>query len=539
MTVNTTTSTTSTVEVLLLVVEERVDEYLGVGYLTAALRAAGVGVRVAQWERKIDRDDLEAWLWQAKDLKLVGIPWLYIFSEPRVARVARLVKEIRPDIRIVVGGHPVTFEYLRVLSDHPYLDFVVRGEGDHAIVELLDAVREDVEPSHVAGLAYRSADGKIIETEARGQIADLDTLPRAERDTLLQVLDTYEDVSSVVVRMIGSRGCYARCEFCSMVAFYDLDNAGMRWRPRSVDEIGDELKHIAETMGLHRFWFCDDELIGPPRVGVPRLMALANRIRRDIPGIEWGFDTRANGVAALLPDQLATLRAAGLRVVAMGLESGSQAALRRLNKGMDVQSNWRAVEALAAAGIDYRYGFIMYDPGTTLVDIQLNLEFLAFAGPHRICNTGAYRLLNAEFPEIGTPLAKRLGITAHEVDTATVNSFPRLEEKALGYSFAETSISRFRNLCHTLASAVVEPVMIPRPVNEPSFRADTWWTGINYHPRNISAMDAFLETMRWLVMHVEEETPDDELIVEMTRRFEDGFHSRQGHQSTAGLAACV
>jgi hypothetical protein len=525
------------VEVLLLVAEERVDEYLGVGYLTAALRAAGASVRVAQWERSADRCDLEAWLRQADSLRLVGIPWLYIFSEPRVVEVARLVKEVRPEVSVVVGGHPVTFECRRALRAHPTIDYVIRGEGDYAIVELLTAIRDGVEPAHVAGLAYRGAGGEIVETSPRGQIADLDALPQAARDTLLQVLDTYEDPATVVVRMISSRGCYARCEFCSMVAFYDLDGAGMKWRPRGVNAISDELKQIRETMGLRRFWFGDDELVGPPKVGIPRLMALAERIRRDVPGIEWGFDARANGIAALTSEQLTTLRDAGLRVVAMGLESGSQAALRRMNKGMDVRSNWRAIEALRAAGIDYRYGFIMYDPGTTLADLQQNLEFLDFAEPHRICNTGPYRLLNAEFPEVGTPLAKRLNIVTHAIDTTRVNNFPKLEERSLGYAFADPRISRFRRLCHAVASDVIEPKMIPRPVNEPPFRADTWWTGINYQPRNVDAMHAFLSTMGWLLENVDHVRTDDELISELTRRFESDFGELQDRRPASAPEA--
>lgn len=489
-------------QVLFIVPERRVDEYLGVGYLSAALRLKGVGTETVQWALSGARETVEKLLESESDLRLVGIPWLYIFSEPRVVEVARLIKSARPDVKVVVGGHPATFEYVRILKSYPEIDFVVRGEGDHSIVELYHAVRDGATPVNVRGVAYRDSNGLVITTSPRPQMPDLDEIPDPARDTLEHVIGHYGSADRVLARMIGSRGCYARCEFCSMVSFYSLDGHGMLWRPRSPEKMFDEIVQLVSRYGVRKFWFADDEFVGPPRVGVPRLLQFAELLTSSALDIEFGFDARANGITAFTQVQLAYLRRAGLRVVAMGLESGSQGALDRMNKGMRVESNREAVTRLREASIDYRYGFIMYDEQTTLRDLRDNINFLRFAEPHKICNTGAFRLLNAEFPEVGTPLFKRYGLETHTVNLKAAGDFPRLDESQLGYNFACHVVSHYRRLLLKLACEEVEPTMIPRRENESPFCADVWY-GVNSDARNVAVMQAFLGCHEWLLDRIE------------------------------------
>ncbi|HBX79129.1 MAG TPA: hypothetical protein DEG43_15915, partial [Acidimicrobiaceae bacterium] len=485
--------------VILLVAESRVDEYLGVGYLTSSLRDAGFDVEVFQLAFPGHADELARRLGSSRRVVLVGIAWLYDSSAPLVADAARLVKQVRADVPVVVGGHPPSLSPGQALALAADIDYVLRGEGDHNIVVLagiLDTLQGSVES--VPGIAVRKGDSVLL-GEAPAQIADLEALGLAARDTLQHVLSQAASPAAVVARLCGSRGCYARCEFCSMVSFYNLDGAGMKWRHRSAKAIVDEIEQLVESYQVSRFWFVDDEFLGTPKEHGERALAVAQRIIERRLDIEWGFDARANGVAGLPPGGPELLRSSGVRVVAMGLESGSQAALKRLNKGIRVESNRLAVERLRASGIEHRFGFIMFDPGTTMEDLRLNVDFVRFAEPHRICNTGPFRLLNAEYPEVGTPLAIRLGVGATTSEALVEQNKPRLSEDGLGYAFDDDRVGRTRRLLFDFAQTVVEGVMTPRPVGEPSLLSEVWWGGTNHLPENVAAMNAFLDVFDWVL----------------------------------------
>lgn len=483
----------------LVISESRVDEYLGIGYLAAALREAGFGVEVFQMSFPGHTEMLADLLRSAADVPLVGITWLYDASAPLAANAASFVKSIRSDVPVVVGGHPPTLSPQQALALATDVDFVLRGEGDYSVVALANIVSTGVgSPSEVSGIAYRSDDSVFVGT-APSQIAELDSLEWPARDTLTHVLSRAPRPETVVARLCGSRGCYARCEFCSMVSFYNLDGAGMKWRHRSPDQVVSEIGHVVENHGVRRFWFVDDEFLGIPKEQGRRALEIARLILDSGIETEWGFDTRANGIAGLPADGLQLLRASGVRVVAMGLESGSQAALKRLHKGMQVKSNWDAVERLREAGIEHRFGFIMYDQGTTLEDLRLNVDFVRFAEPHRICNTGPFRLLNAEYPEVGTPLAIKLGIGSTTAEALSQQNKPKLSQDGLGYTFNDARVARIREMLFTFAQRVVEPAMTPRPIEEPFLLSEVWWEGTNYLPENVAAMSAFLDVHDWVL----------------------------------------
>ncbi|MCW2934347.1 MAG: Radical domain protein [Actinomycetia bacterium] len=484
---------------MLIVAEDRIDEYLGVGYLAAALRAANVECQIFQWQLDSHRAEVTGLLESSAAIPLLGITWLYDSSVGRVAEISAISKRLRPLTPVVVGGHPPSLNPAQCLLLAPDVNFVLRGEGDHsirALVKVLEAPAPDL--AAVPGLAYRANDAVHV-TAPPSQIADLDALQWPARDTLRHVLDRGADPGSVVARMCTSRGCYARCEFCSMVSFYNLDGAGMKWRFRTPLDVASEMEHVAREYGVSRFWFVDDEFLGPPRDAGKRAIDIATAIVASGIQVEWGFDTRANGVVALSDDGLMTLRQAGLRVVAMGLESGSQAQLKRFNKGMKVESNWAAVRRLREFGIDHRFGFIMYDPETSFGDLLYNIDFARYAEPHRICNTGPFRLLNAEYPEVGTPFAAKLGVQRTSSEAQQERVKPKLPTSGLGYEFTDPRVGHLRNMLFRFARDVVEPSMIPRPLHESDLQADVWWQGTNYLPVNVAAMTAFLDVYEWAV----------------------------------------
>jgi hypothetical protein len=298
----------------------------------------------------------------------------------------------------------------------------------------------------------------------------------------------------------------------------------MKWRPRDEASVVVEIRGLVERYGAKSFWFVDDEFLGPPGRSAQRLLNFA-RLLGPL-GVEFGFDARADAVAALTPSLLAVLRGAGLRVVSMGIESGSQRQLDRMGKGLRVEANLRAIEALRAAGLDYRFGFIMYDRGTTREDLRDNLAFLRFAGPQRICNTGPFRLLNAEFPEIGSRLYRALGIRSPQFASDTPPDLPRLSEEQLGYRIHDRSVARHRALLRSLALAVVEPRMVARSLGPNSAPQDIWF-GPNLLARNVAAMNAFLDCHQWLLDRLDERLDDHDALAALSAVFIQALWRRE------------
>lgn len=483
-------------DAIFVVPEERINEYLGVSYLQAALARRGMSSKVLQGPPDRVEPVLEELVSGARPPRWVGIACLYVFSAPSVRGIARRVKSRSPATKIVVGGHGATFNWARLLADVPEIDFVIRGEADEALPTLC----ETPTPLAVPGVAGRDERGAPRAGPDPCPIEALDALPFPARDALRQVIGQ-RGTEATLVQVMGSRGCYAACRFCSMVAFYSLDGRPMRWRPRSPESVARELAALKSEFGVRHFWFVDDEFIGPPRIGQARLQRMAELL--EPLEVEFGFDARSSGVAALSAQDLTRLRGAGLRVVSMGLESGAQAALDRLNKRLSLENNREAIRRLRSCGIEYRYGFIMYDRLTSPRDLHDNLELLRFAEPHRICNAGAHRLLNAEFPEMGSALHRELGLTGDLVGEGMQQNLPNLDERELGYSFEDNRVGQYRCLLRRLACQAVEPAMVGRCLDVPQPGWDVWF-GMNKHPQNVAVMGAFLAAHEWLLVRIDE-----------------------------------
>ncbi len=199
-------------------------------------------------------------------------------------------------------------------------------------------------------------------TPPRPLIADLDALPFPRR--------TPEMLSLREMNVAGSRGCYGSCTFCTINPFY---GGRSRWRPRAPERVADE---IAALLASHpdkdRFYFVDPNFFGPAPRGRRRALTLA-RLLRERFDIRFGLEGRVDDIDEEVVEALV---AAGFDEILIGLESGSDETLRRLNKHTSVEQNRRALRILRSYGVEPNVGFIMFEPESSLEDIRVNLAFL-------------------------------------------------------------------------------------------------------------------------------------------------------------------
>jgi radical SAM superfamily enzyme YgiQ (UPF0313 family) len=338
---------------------------LGLGYLTSVLRQYGYSVQVVDIEQ--DFEDILKIAQQLNPL-LIGFSLIFQFFIDRYATLLYGLRALGIDCHFTMGGHFPSLSYEQTLELVPELNSVVRFEGEATLVELADAISTGKDWRGIDGIAYRR-DGQVIATAARPLVEDLDRLPYPERNYEPETV-----LGRSIMPMLASRGCARTCSFCSIHTFYRAA-PGKIVRTRKPAEVAREMRLLHEQRGATVFLFQDDDF---PLFGtVWRRWAreFVDELHKNrLPGkVIWKINCRADAVDREL---FIAMRDAGLYLVYMGLESGSEQGLETLHKQITVEQNIAAVKLLKSIGLTFEYGFMLLDPSSTFETVRDNLNFL-------------------------------------------------------------------------------------------------------------------------------------------------------------------
>jgi radical SAM superfamily enzyme YgiQ (UPF0313 family) len=366
---------------------------LGLGYLASTLRARGYSVDILDFEDSFE-DILQA-VHRAYPI-LIGFSLIFQFYIVRFEALMRLLRAHGIHAHFTMGGHFPSLSHEHALQLAPQLDSVVRFEGELTLLELVDCLSTGKDWRSIHGIAYPQGN-HVVATPLRALIHDLDEFPYPDRAIQPHII-----LGRPVMQMLASRGCARTCSFCSIHMFYRTA-PGKVVRTRKPAEIAREMKLLHEQRGISLFLFQDDDfpVFGPAWHRWTREF-LGELYHQDLPGhILWKINARAD---AIDPELFAEMRDAGMYLVYMGLESGSDQGLLTLNKSITVEQNIRAVDLLKELGILFDFGFMLLDPSSTFDSILENVAFL-----RRIVGDG---YMAAEFcrmiPYDGTPIKDQL-----------------------------------------------------------------------------------------------------------------------------------
>lgn len=234
---------------------------------------------------------------------------------------ARIAKEVLPDTPVVYGGVHATFTATEVLKAVPQIDFVIKGEGELAFLQLYHAISASCthELSRIPGLCHRTPTG--IRESKPERINDLSALPVPDRDLL-------GDFYKMEMEFLGgsgefimtSRGCPAACNFCSASRMFP---GGVRLRP--IDSVMTEIEYLRGRRylsGLKLF----DSTFTANREHVERFCSQITKFK-----LPWECEIRADTVDASL---LRLMKESGCYYINIGMETTNMAHLKHIAKGI-------------------------------------------------------------------------------------------------------------------------------------------------------------------------------------------------------------
>jgi len=291
-----------------------------------------------------------------------------------------LVKEISPEIKVVIGG-PHPYIYPSETVNLPGIDFAVLGEGEATFSALLDNMHDYGKLAQTRGLAYKDPSGDVVNTGIPPLVDDLDSLPFPARD-----LTPYMKYDSLIARrqpvttMITSRGCPYRCLFC------DRPHLGKRFRPRSAMNVVDEMQQCFE-MGIPEFLIYDDTFT----INKKRVLDICSEIKRR--GLKIGWDVRAR-VDTVNREMLRAMKDAGCERIHYGVEAGTPEVIETLRKGITLEQVRDVFRATKDEGISILAYFMIGSPGETREQIHESLRLAKELGPDYL-----HLAITTPFPE--------------------------------------------------------------------------------------------------------------------------------------------
>ncbi len=281
--------------------------------------------------------------------------------------LCRQLKAMHPQVTIIWGGYFPTQHYEACLHSG-YVDYVVRGHGEVVFKQLVAALLSGDDPTGLPGLAYRDQQTGASKSNALAPIPSPDTLPDFPYDRI--DLGRYVRKTFMGDRTLphhSSYGCPFFCNFCAVV---NMVNG--RWLAQSAERTAQVTRGLVERWNINAVEFYDNNFF----VNEARTAEFAERIM-DL-GIGWWGEARVDTLLKYSERTWELMRDSGLRMVFLGAETGSDATLKRMNKGgtSSVGKTLDLVRKMADYGVVPELSFVLGNPPDPAADVRDTIAFI-------------------------------------------------------------------------------------------------------------------------------------------------------------------
>jgi radical SAM superfamily enzyme YgiQ (UPF0313 family) len=330
---------------------------LGPLYVTAALEAAGFDVDFRDYQLEAHKvaDPMNpagflSFLDNSRDIIGIGCN---SGTLPTALAALETFKEKHPGKTVILGGIGPTGTAEEIIENFPFIDYVIKGEGEETTVELVKRLKNGKELKYVRGIVYREK-GKLRMNPPRHLIAELDSIP-------LPAYHKIDPRDYSITGITSSRGCPYTCTFCDTSPFW-----GRKYRRRSVDNVISEILLLRDNYGIRHFEFVDDTFV----MSREQVLEFCSRVKQDKLGVQWSCCSHINMMDG---EMMKAMAEGGCTTVSYGMESGSDKILKQIRKEFN-REQAKKVIAESVKYFDVMISFIWGFPFETMANFNETLE---------------------------------------------------------------------------------------------------------------------------------------------------------------------
>ena len=307
------------------------------------------------------------------DLLLMEVSTPSIYGD---LSLAEKIKKISSDINIVFCGPHIFMYEEQFLKDHSSVDFIICGEYEYSLLDLVEKLEKKEKPEDIPGLIYRNSDGDVIKNSQGRLIENLDELPWPARHLfpIMKYCDEGYGVPHPSMQMWASRGCPFGCIFCF---WPQVMYGGRKYRTRDPAKVVEEIKFFTDKYGFKSYIFDDDTF----NIGKERMLQICNETIKAEINLPWAIMARADTMDFEILDEM---KKAGLAGIKYGVESGVQEIVDNAGKSLDLKKVKEIVAHTKKLGIHLHLNFTFGLPGETKDTIMRTIGFALELDPNTL-----------------------------------------------------------------------------------------------------------------------------------------------------------
>jgi len=281
-------------------------------------------------------------------------------------RISKYIKGILPETKIIFGGVHVSALKEKILQSYPIIDYVVVGEGEDTLYQLLKANETELE--QIKNIIFKKRNGKIVFTGYRKKLIDLDTLPFPAYEKLSGYPSSYKlpifNYPKVPnASCISSRGCPYSCSYCDRSVFQKS------FRYNSAQYLYNHLKYLNDKFDIRHINFYDDQFT----FNRPRVEAFARLMIKKPLKMTFNCAARAEHLDFEL---LKLMKAAGCWMISLGIETGDENLLAQHRQNPDLEMMRDKIHLIKKAGIRVKGLLMMGLPGESEESIKKSKAYV-------------------------------------------------------------------------------------------------------------------------------------------------------------------
>ena len=342
---------------------------VGILSLAAVLEARGLQPEVVDLNRlyyawsqnrergKIDFCGFAGDYFACRDFDFFGFSTV-CSSYPLTLRIAAEVKRVHRDSVVALGGPQASVVDVATMRAFPFVDLIVRGEAEHTLPELVDALVRQGSAADIHGITFRrQEDGEIVRTPDAPVVMDLDALP-------FPAFHLFPDVRFCRHFPLElGRGCPFSCTFCSTNDFFRR-----RFRLKSPAQMIADMRRVRESYGISSFELVHDMFT----VDRKRVVEFCEALIASQEQFTWGCSARTDCIDEEL---IALMSKAGCRGIFFGIETGSRRMQKIIDKGLDLSDSAERVRSCDNFKINTAVSLMAGFPEETMGDLRETAAF--------------------------------------------------------------------------------------------------------------------------------------------------------------------